>query len=108
MGVVNKEAYERVPRANYHTYGLGGVDQTYQAQVLFRWPGLDYLRDTNTQPWKWQRVSTNMKELGRDHLTILKVDVEGAEWDSLQDICNVAWQELYLELHFPPNNTSSP
>ena len=104
MGVVNQQAYEKVPKAHYHTYGLGSVDRVYQPnEVPFRWPGLDYLKSTNTLPWKLQRLATTMQELGHAQLTILKIDVEGAEWDSMHDIANAPWGELYLELHFPPN-----
>ena len=91
--------------AQYHSYGLGSRDSTFgPGKVPFRWPGLGYLQDSNTQPWKLKRLPTIMKELKTMTLTILKVDVEGAEWDMLPDLINTDWEEAFMELHFPPSD----
>ncbi|CAB9515027.1 methyltransferase like 24 [Seminavis robusta] len=102
-GLQSQKEYEKVQRAHYHSYGLGVVDKDYgPGKVPFRWPGLDYLQEFNTLPWKLKSLPTIMKEIGNSKLTILKVDVEGAEWDSMKHIAKAGWDELYMELHFPP------
>lgn len=102
-GLESKAKYEVHPNAIYHSYGLGSLDKTYQpTEVPFRWPGMDYLRQSNTMTWQLKRIPTIMKENNHDKLTILKVDVEGTEWDTMMDIINTDWEELYIEIHFPP------
>lgn len=102
-GLPSKDAYEQVTNAIYHSFGLGFVDKKYGVnQVPFRWPGLGYLSEGNTAEWQLYRLPTIRKQLSHPQLTILKIDIEGGEWDCMQDILDAPWQELYLELHFPP------
>lgn len=113
-GLASMAAYELNGTAAYHSYGLGSTDGTFgPGKVPFRWPGLGYLADTNTKPWELKRLPTIMRELQTTKLTILKVDVEGAEWDMLPDLIHADWEEAYMELHFPPSeyelsSTSTP
>jgi len=98
---------------NYHTYGLGSVDRTYgPGQVPFNWPGIKYLRAGNSEPWTLKSVTTTLTDVGRlpapssstggNSLTVLKIDVEGTEWDVLDQLVSAQWDQLLLELHFPP------
>ena len=112
VGLASQEQYEKsestdsttTGSAQYHSYGLGSTDGTFgPGKVPFRWPGLGYLQDSNTQPWKLKRLPTIMKELKTITLSMLKVDVEGAEWDMLPDLINADWEEAFMELHFPPS-----
>ena len=102
-GLRSKRLYESLP-ATYHSYGLGGEDRLYgQGKVPFEWPGIDYLRDTNSDPWQLYTIPTIMKKLGHSTIDILKVDVEGSEWASLPSILESDWSQLLIELHFPPD-----
>eukprot|EP00591_Stephanopyxis_turris_P003310 CAMPEP_0195514628 /NCGR_PEP_ID=MMETSP0794_2-20130614/5953_1 /TAXON_ID=515487 /ORGANISM="Stephanopyxis turris, Strain CCMP 815" /LENGTH=128 /DNA_ID=CAMNT_0040642901 /DNA_START=284 /DNA_END=670 /DNA_ORIENTATION=+ len=44
-----------------------------------------------------------MTDLGNKRLTILKVDIEGGEWEVLEDIIRADIDEVYIEFHFPPD-----
>jgi hypothetical protein len=105
-GLASRDAYTHHVPATYHSSGLGGEDKTYApGQVPFEWPGIDYLRDTNSDPWELATVSSTMRRLNHHHVTILKVDVEGSEWAALPDIIlNASWSQLLIELHFAPNS----
>jgi FkbM family methyltransferase len=48
-----------------------------------------------------RRLSTTMRELGHEHLDILKMDVEGAEYKVLEDIIQskIAIQQILVEFH---------
>jgi len=107
-GLASKPAYEtQGTAAVYHSMGLGTTDGTFgPGLVPFRWPGIGYLRDSNTKSWVLKRIPTIMKELGNKKLSILKVDAEGAEWDMIPDLLGADWDEACMELHFPPNEYS--
>jgi len=99
-GLKSKPKYEAIG-GTYHSVGLGLADSEVKV-APFRWPGIGYLKDRNTDPWVLQRIPTIMKEVGHSYLTYLKVDVEGAEWDAIDDILAANWGEFALEMHFPP------
>jgi len=91
-------------KAVFHSVGLG-KDGVYEpGKVPFRWPGMGYLADSNTYTWKLKSLPTIQDKLGNDKITILKVDIEGGEWDVLSDIIDAEWDELYMELHFYPGS----
>jgi FkbM family methyltransferase len=48
-----------------------------------------------------KRLSTIMKELGHDHIDLLKMDVEGAEYDVIDDISEsiIRPQQFVVEFH---------
>lgn len=102
-GLASKKAYESIP-ATYHSFGIGGEDRKYRpGEVPFEWPGIGYLRDTNSDEWQLFTLPTIMKTLGHSNIDILKIDVEGSEWSSLPGILETDWSQLLIELHFPPN-----
>lgn len=89
-------------KALYHPYGLGS-DGTYEpGTVPFRWPGMGYLRDSNSNQWTLKTLPRIQTELKNDRITVLKVDIEGGEWDMMMDIIRADWDELCMELHFYP------
>ena len=91
-------------KAIYHPYGLGN-DGTYEpGTVPFRWPGMSYLRDSNSNQWSLKTLSTIQTEWNNDRVTLLKVDIEGGEWDMMMDIVQTDWDELCIELHFYPGS----
>ena len=49
------------------------------------WPGLGdpQLSKSNPEPWELRSIRQTMEDLGHKGLTVLKIDVEGAEWDAL-------------------------
>jgi FkbM family methyltransferase len=48
-----------------------------------------------------KRISTIMQELGHDHIHIIKMDIEGAEYDVIEDIYNsgIRPEQLLVEFH---------
>jgi len=104
-GLKSKPKYQAIgPRAHYHSMGLGTTDGVAEPGTApFRWPGIGYMRYTNTAPWILKRIPTIMKELGHSQVSHLKVDAEGAEWDAIPDIvASTQWTEFAVEMHFPP------
>ena len=100
-----------------HEYGLASIDGT----VSFRPPvNPDHVSHTLLErpsttnksisvPVK--RISTIMKELGHDRIDILKMDIEGAEYEVIKDIWNseVRPQQILVEFHhrFPNVNINN-
>ncbi len=89
-----------------HEYGLAAHDGT----VTFYAPrNPDHVSHTVvkgaqgdeaiTVPVK--RLSTIMRELGHDHVDLLKMDIEGAEYDVVEDIlsCGANIRQLLVEYH---------
>ena len=86
---------KRHPNYHFHPYGSGGVDGTLTlfeynwGQVsIFNWgdphdhkhgPKKDFRLPVKTLP-------TIMQELGHDRLSILKIDVEGSEWQFMENM----------------------
>jgi len=105
FGLSSKAGYEAIG-GEYHSYGLGKRDGVYApGEVSFNWPGLNYLRDTNTAEWELKSLSTILNTLNpiqKPKLTILKIDVEGAEWDAMEDLLYTEWDQLLIEMHFTP------
>jgi hypothetical protein len=114
LGLSIKESYDGMG-GNYHMYGLGALDDhTYgPGEVPFRWPGMGYMKETNTYPWRLRNIPATMTDVigttgklpntGGKQLTVLKIDVEGTEWDIMHQLLDVEWDLLMLELHWWPN-----
>lgn len=109
-GLASKSAYEKdTAMRKYSNWGLGTADKTYGiGEVPFRWPGIGYLTLSNTQPWALKTVSGTMRALGHSKVTVLKMDVEGAEWFAVEDmvksrlIADGKVEQFCVELHFHP------
>lgn len=103
----------------FHSYGLGAEDKTYgPGQVPFNWPGIKYLKGSNSDPWTLRSIPTVMRDTGANAmqqrngangggsdgktLLVFKIDVEGTEWNLIDQIVEADWDQLLLELHFPP------
>lgn len=71
----------RDPRWTYHSYGLGGADPT----VTTYWD-LGTQRPANCTGCPMKNLPEIMKELRHTWIDILKVDIDGAEWRSLEYI----------------------
>jgi hypothetical protein len=103
-GLSSEKAYSAIP-ASYHAFGLGGEDLVYApGTVPFTWPGMDYMRETNTAPWDLRKLGTIMSNLGHTNIDVLKIDVEGSEWFAMPSILKASWTQLLIEVHFPPES----
>jgi hypothetical protein len=73
----------------FHNWGIGVVSKALYASgtVPQEWPGLGdpQLSKSNSEPWELRSIEQTMIDLGHKErsISILKIDVEGAEWDSL-------------------------
>jgi len=105
FGLSSKAGYEAIG-GEYHSYGLGKRDGVYApGEVSFNWPGLNYLKHTNTAEWELKSLSTILNTLNpiqKPKLTIRKIDVEGAELEAMEDLLYTEWDQLLIEMHFTP------
>ncbi len=48
-----------------------------------------------------KRISTTMQELGHDHIDVIKMDIEGAEYDVIEDLdkSNIRPGQILIEFH---------
>lgn len=49
--------------------------------------------------WQQRSLASLTRELGHQAVHVVKIDIEGAEWDVLQDVAKHA-QQLLVEVHF--------
>ena len=71
---------------------------------------------TNTEPWETRSLEKTIHDLGhaKTKLTVLKIDIEGAEWVTLMSafgsdkmieyLKNGFIEQLLLEFHWDPNS----
>jgi FkbM family methyltransferase len=90
------------PRFRFQPVGLAARDGLAQFRVPRR--GFNFTPDTGggvtiTAPVR--RLSTLMRELGHDHLDVLKLDIEGSEYDVLADLLGepIPVRQLLVEFH---------
>ena len=103
---------------HFHNWGVGAADiAVYPAgSVPQDWPGLGdpQLSRSNPEPWEMRSIARTMQDLGHDHLTVLKVDVEGAEWDAMAALLSTEKmvsmvregriRQLLVEWHWDPDS----
>lgn len=89
-------AHTRSSGVHFFPYALGPVDATVSEPVERSW------RQNKTMPATWvQRSLASIKrELGHTTVDIVKVDIEGGEWDVLRDVFLHARHQLLMEVHF--------
>ena len=68
-------------RWTYHSYGLGGGDPTVTGYWNWRTQ-----KQSNCTDCPMKNLREIMKELNHEHVDILKVDIDGAEWRSFEYI----------------------
>jgi hypothetical protein len=104
----------------FHNFGLGAAEIAVYPphSVPQEWPGLGdpQLSKSNPEPWEMRSIERVLTDLGHidSGLTILKVDVEGAEWDAMsaflhsskmQDMISKGKvKQLLLEWHWDPDS----
>jgi len=97
------------PKFVFHDFGVARFDGTmtfypprrrdsFNYSSIERGPTFDE-RELIRVPVK--RVSTIMRELGHDHIDVLKMDIEGGEYDVLEDIVEsrVKVGQILVEFH---------
>lgn len=90
-----------------HDYGVAG----FEGEVSFNPPeNPDHVSHTlldrpSTKAKSFlvpvKRLNTIMQELGHNHIDLLKMDIEGAEYDVIEDICKsgIRPRQLLVEFH---------
>lgn len=100
----------------FHDYGFGGADVTYPPGTApWAWPGIGYGRESNDRTWTLKTLESTAMELGhsKNGISILKMDIEGAEWDVLERILSDSSsrerlrtgkfvRQMAIEIHFMP------
>jgi hypothetical protein len=101
-----QEKVQRRERAYKHGVGLAGEDLRGGDKRANQFAALHQ----KTQKWTVKRLSTIMRELQHDRLSILKIDVDGSEWWVLDDLLSSSVLDtvdiLLFEVHFLPEYLS--
>lgn len=89
------EHHRRVSGVTFFPHALGPRDARIAEPLERSW------RQDKRVPVQWvqRSLSSIMTQLGHTHLSILKIDIEGGEWDILRDVAGRATQ-LLVEVHF--------
>jgi FkbM family methyltransferase len=100
---------------HFHPYGLAAVDG-HATFVMMNadpdWSSYNMTSATSdafeVEELEVRRLGTLMAELGHDSIDILKLDIEGTEYDVLPDVieCKSAIDQLCIEFHFDRNKRS--
>ena len=71
--------------------------------ALAAWPGIEIGAHTARHAIlaPVHRLTTIMERLGHDHIDLLKMDIEGAEYGVIADLlsCNIRVNQLLVEFH---------
>ncbi len=96
----------------FHTLGLADRDGT----ASFALPREDWVsyefggaEGADVIEAEVRRLSTLMSDLGHDHVDVVKMDIEGAEYDAIDDIidADVDVTQLLIEFHHRVGDASS-
>jgi FkbM family methyltransferase len=90
-----------------YTYGLAHYDgtATFYAPTNPSWISHSLLAAEHTQDVELEvpvrRLATVMTELGHDHIDLLKMDIEGAEYEVVEDLVesNLDVRQVLVEFH---------
>ena len=102
----------------FHNWGIGAADRAVYppGSIPQEWPGLGdpQLSKSNPEPWEMRSIEQTMSDLGHNTITILKIDVEGAEWDAIgaflssekmqKMVANGGISQLLMEWHWDPDS----
>ena len=93
------------PRFHFLPYGIWSEDRTMsfhqpEEELMFHSLTTDAVASGGFDA-ECKRVGTLMRELGHDHIDLLKLDIEGAEYDVIDDLvtCGIRPRVLCVEFH---------
>lgn len=70
----------------FHDIGLGGANKVYlPMQMPYVWPGVGGGTKTNDEAWRIYTLGGLLALLNHTAIEILKIDIEGAEWDFFEE-----------------------
>ncbi|XP_077984799.1 putative methyltransferase-like protein 24 [Glandiceps talaboti] len=89
---INKPSYQRSANSWFYNYGLYNLNTN------------SYTGNGTHEPWKMRTFGRLMEELKHDRIDILKIDIEGSEWKSLDQMLTSGTlqhhvKQLVLEIH---------
>ena len=93
---------------HFHPWGLSERDQTARFSFVDRVESADFtlvegtaVQEARTFEAEVYRLETILQRLGHDHLDILKIDIEGAEYPVLRQILSSEprFRQLLVEFH---------
>jgi FkbM family methyltransferase len=91
------------PKLIYHPEGLSTYDGTQRFYNAFK-PGKIDMSGVRPNSHGYhdlpvKRLQTFMRELGHDHIDLLKLDIEGMEYDVLRAIRHLPIKQIIVEFH---------
>lgn len=102
----------RPPQFHLHTWGLSGesgttrfrkpVTRPKRAKVISQnYSIIDRSSNEDFIEVPVRRIKTSMVELGHDHIDVLKLDIEGAEYAVVPDMleCGIFPRQILVEVH---------
>jgi FkbM family methyltransferase len=93
------------PQFHFHPHGIADFDgmQTFHLLKKPNWAraaaSTSIFPKTEGTKLPVKRLATIMKELGHQHIDVLKMDIEGDEYDVLRDIGDIPIRQVLVELH---------
>lgn len=104
-------ARQKLPaKFHFHDYGIAAFDGTLNfyppkkpGRMHFSQDRQKYNRpDQRPIPGRVLRLSTILKQLGHSHIDVLKLDVEGTEFDCIPDLLQSGIEigQLLIEVHY--------
>jgi len=98
---MGQQTHERSKGVMFYNEGL-----SYEKNDKYR--GNHYGRPDILQYWNVDSIAGYMSRFNHTHGALLKVDIEGNEWDSLlkaiRDRSMLNFDQLLFEIHFYPNS----
>lgn len=96
------------PQFHFHPYGVADYDGVAGFNPKMTHPNNKNLSmsifkygNPPTIPLPVKRLSTIMKELGHDHIDVLKMDIEGTEYPVIRDMKGIPIRQFLVEMHNP-------
>jgi hypothetical protein len=104
----------------FHNWGLGAAEKVVYppGTIPQDWPGLGdpAMSQSNKEPWEMRSLERTFSDLGHSEtkLSIVKIDIEGGEWDALVaffgssvvlERLSKGWiSQLLFEFHWDPDS----
>lgn len=84
----------------FYPWGIADFDGT-ASFALPEGHNVSYVMSESGDTGTVKRLTTIMQELGHDHIDVLKIDIEGAEYSVLEDIAasNLSIGQILVEFH---------